>query len=113
MSENWITVCNKEDLIADSGLCALLEGEQGEEQVAIFLVGKTDKLYAICNYDPIGDANVLSRGIIGSIDDQLVVASPLYKQHYNLETGVCLEDPDVILKVYKVRVEKNKVQLSS
>lgn len=110
--DNWVTVCEKDDLIEDTGLCALLEGDAGqEEQVAIFLVGKTDKLYAICNYDPIGDANVLSRGIIGSVNGELVVASPLYKQHFNLETGVCIEDPDTILKVYQVRVEQNQVQL--
>ncbi len=68
------------------------------EQVAIFLESKNSEIYAVSNYDPIGEANVLSRGLICSLGDKLTVASPLYKQHFCLATGECVEEPEHQLK---------------
>ena len=104
---NWITICKNEDVIAGTGVCALHQGEQ----VAIFKLFNTGSLHAVSNYDPIGDANVMSRGIVGSIGDKLVVASPLYKQHFCLETGRCLEDESQQLKTYEVRLKDDVIQL--
>jgi len=108
MSE-WQSVCTLNDILPGTGVCALL----GSEQVAIFRDRKHDELYAIANYDPIGEANVLSRGIIGSIGDELVVASPLYKQHFSLASGDCIEDAAYKVKTYPVRINDNNVQLKS
>jgi nitrite reductase (NADH) small subunit len=102
----WENVCHRHDLVAGSGVCALL----GKEQVALFyLPSEAQVLYAVSNRDPIGEANVLSRGIVGDIGGQLVVASPLYKHHFNLTTGTCLEDETVRITVYAVRLEGNSV----
>jgi nitrite reductase (NADH) small subunit len=106
---DWITVCDESDLIAGTGVCALM----GDEQIAIFKTRKDQAVYAIGNYDPIGKANVLSRGIIGSIGEEVVVASPLYKQHFSLVSGQCLEDDTVSVKSYPIRVDAGKVQLQS
>jgi len=112
-SDEWISVCQDNDLLANTGLCALLEGEQ----VAIFKVGLPENsrydqdLYAISNYDPFGKANVLSRGLLGNIGDHLVVASPLYKQHFDLVTGECLEDSEQNVKTYEVRRFNDEIQL--
>jgi nitrite reductase (NADH) small subunit len=108
MSE-WINICDDTDLVAGTGICALV----GNEQVAIFKTRKEQSIYAIGNYDPIGKANVLSRGILGSIGDELVVASPLYKQHFNLATGQCLEESEVSVKSYPARIEAGKIQVQS
>jgi NAD(P)H-dependent nitrite reductase small subunit len=104
----WQNVCNIDDLQPDSGICALVDGHQ----VAIFYMPKDSVVYAISNYDPFGNANVLSRGIIGDINGQPVVASPLYKQHFNLQTGSCLEDETVTIPAYAVRIENGSVQVS-
>ncbi len=104
----WIEVCPVEDLQPDSGVCALVKGLQ----VAIFYMPKESAVYAINNYDPFGKANVLSRGLIGDMNGQPVVASPLYKQHFNLQTGACLEDETVTLPVYAVRIDNGNVQVS-
>lgn len=105
----WIDVCKVADLQPDSGVCALLDGEQ----VAIFYIHEPDaKVYAIGNYDPFGKANVLSRGLCGDINGQPVVASPLYKQHFNLQTGVCLEDETVKIPIYLIRIENGSVQIN-
>ncbi|MFA6052745.1 MAG: nitrite reductase small subunit NirD [Methylobacter sp.] len=107
----WIDVCSVDDLQSDSGVCALVEGRQ----VAVFSIqeqGGGQEVYAIGNYDPFGKANVLSRGLCGDINGQPVVASPLYKQHFNLSTGVCLEDETVAIPAYPVRIENGSVQVS-
>jgi nitrite reductase (NADH) small subunit len=104
---DWKTICHQDDLIPDTGLCALFN----DEQVAIFYCGGNQNLYALSNFDPIGDANVLSRGIVGSIGEEVVVASPLYKQHFNLDTGKCLELPEYTLKTYPIRVNDGEIQL--
>lgn len=102
----WQALCLRENLVPGAGVCALL----GQQQVALFyLPGRQHSLYAIGNYDPIGAASVLSRGIVGSVGERIVVASPLYKQHFDLATGQCLEDEDVAVPVYEVRLDGEQV----
>ena len=104
-----ITICEQKNLVANSGICAIVEGQQ----IALFyLPSETPKIYAIGNLDPIGKANVLSRGMVGDINDRLVVASPLYKQHFDLQTGECLEDGEVRVPVYSVELSADKVLLT-
>ncbi|QEY11797.1 MULTISPECIES: nitrite reductase small subunit NirD [unclassified Cellvibrio] len=103
----WISVCELDDLLPDTGVCA----QVNSKQVAIFRSRRLNEIFAISNYDPIGEANVLSRGIIGSIGDEVVVASPLYKEHYNLRTGECLEKPEYAVAVFPVRVDDGLVQV--
>lgn len=106
----WTDVCSVSDLQENSGVCALVNGLQ----VAIFYL-PTDELgvYAISNYDPIGKANVLSRGIIGDIRGHKVVASPLYKQHFDLQTGACLEDDTVTVPIYACQINGGRVQVDT
>lgn len=102
-------VCSKSDLIKNSGVCALV----GDEQIAVFYLPKeTPSVYAIGNWDPIGKANVLSRGIVGDLNGKLVVASPLYKQHFDLITGECLEDPEVNVPSYQITLDQDNVFIS-
>lgn len=103
----WQTVCSVADLQPDAGVCALVSGLQ----VALFYMPKDKAVFAVNNYDPYGHANVLSRGIIGDIGGQPVVSSPLYKQHFNLNTGACLEDATVTIPAYAARIENGSVQV--
>ena len=103
----WRQVCHTDDLQPNSGVCALVAGQQ----VAIFFMVKEKAIYAIHNYDPIGCANVLSRGMIGDLKGEPVVASPLYKQHFSLKTGVCIEDEQFSVPVYPVRIENGRVTI--
>lgn len=103
----WKDVCSADDLQPDSGVCALVAGQQ----VAVFYRVKEQAVYAIHNYDPIGKANVLSRGMIGDVKGEPVVASPLYKQHFSLKTGVCIEDEQICVPVYPVRLHNGRVEI--
>ncbi len=102
---NFIDVCALDDINLDTGVCALVNNEQ----VAIFRPAATGTLFAINNFDPIGKANVLSRGLISHVKGHLTVASPLYKQHYRLDNGECLEDESVRVNTYQTKVENNRV----
>lgn len=102
-------VCKVSDLIQNSGVCALI----GSTQIAIFYLPKeTPSVYAISNWDPIGEANVMSRGIVGDIKGKLVVASPLYKQHFDLATGDCIEDSEKSVVCYKVSIDGDNVLIT-
>jgi nitrite reductase (NADH) small subunit len=93
-------VCRLEDIVPNSGVCALVEGEQ----VAVFRIGSglaDDRVFAVGNRDPFSGVSVLSRGIVGDLRGELVVASPLYKQHFSLLTGQCIEDQGVSVPVYR------------
>lgn len=105
---NWTPVCTTADLLPNLGVCAKVAGKQ----VAIFkiLENGTTHLFAIDNHDPFSDANVLARGIVGDLKGHTVVASPIYKHHFDLVTGQCLED-DVRIPVYPVRERDGKVEV--
>ena len=105
---SWKKVCQLTDIAPNTGVCALVGGQQ----VAIFRQAKSDAVFAIGNYDPIGKANVLSRGLIAQLGDNITVASPLYKQHYRLTDGQCLEQDDVSVPVYQVRVTDGAIEVS-
>ena len=101
----WISLCSKADLVPNSGVCALVDGRQ----VALFYLPEDEQVYAIDNHDPFGQANVLSRGIVGSIADEPVVASPLYKQRFSLVDGRCVDDESVKLATWQVTLENDQL----
>jgi nitrite reductase (NADH) small subunit len=75
----WTAVCAASDILPNTGVCALVD----DVHVAIFKVGHEHDLYAIDNVDPKAQASVLSRGLVGSLGDRIVVASPIYKNHFD------------------------------
>ncbi len=105
---SWQDICSKDDLQPNSGVCALV----ADTQVAIFYMPQNDAVYAINNYDPFGQVHVLSRGLIGDIKGEPMVSSPLYKQHFSLKTGVCLEDESVSVDAYAIRITGDRVEIN-
>ena len=103
----WTTVCPVDDILPNTGVSALVSGRH----VAVFRVGET-QFYAIDNVDPKSGASVLSRGLVGNLGDHIVVASPLYKNHFDLADGVCLEAPEYSVRAHTVRVEDGRVQVA-
>jgi nitrite reductase (NADH) small subunit len=103
----WTAVCAAKDILPDTGVCALVEGRH----VAIFRVGE-GQYFAIDNVDPKSGASVLSRGLVGNLGEQLVVASPLYKNHFDLRTGECLEFPEMSVSAHQVELRDGQVWVS-
>ncbi len=108
-SPRWQAVCTRQDLVANSGVVALVEGRQ----IAIFYLPELERhpLYAIANHDPKSGANVIGRGLVGRVRGQLIVAAPLYKQHFRLEDGRCLENPEQRLDVWPARFSGDRVEI--
>ena len=107
----WHTVCTVSDIVPNTGVAALI----GLRQIAIVRVvtrAGVESLHALSNWDPIGKAMVMGRGIVGTKGDIPKIASPLYKQSYDLRSGQCLDDPSVTLPVYPVRVADGFVQVA-
>lgn len=101
---NSTFVCAVDDILPNTGVCALVEGRH----VAVFRLGE-QQFFAIDNVDPKSGASVLSRGLIGNLGDRIVVASPLYKNHFDLRTGECLEHPEYSIRAHKVRIEGGRI----
>jgi nitrite reductase (NADH) small subunit len=68
-------------------------------------------LHALDNRDPFSGAFVLSRGIVGTRGDVPTVASPIFKQAFDLRTGRCLSDPDVSVPTHLVRCVDGVVEV--
>ena len=105
---DWIPVCRLKDIVPNTGVCALVHGRQ----VAVFRLDD-DQLFALDAFDPFSKANVLSRGIVGDLKGERVVASPVYKHPFSLRSGQCLAEEDVRLDVFPVRLEGHTVWVAA
>lgn len=79
-------VCRLTDLVVERGSAALVAGTQ----IALFRL-PDGVVRAVQQRDPYSGANVMSRGIVGSRGSAATVASPMYKQVFELATGRCLD----------------------
>jgi nitrite reductase (NADH) small subunit len=107
-SAAWLSICALDDIVPNTGVCALVRGLQ----VALVRVGFGEEVYAISNFDPFSDAFVLARGIVGDKAGVAKIASPLYKQNFDLRTGQCLDDPTVSVPVWPARVRAGRVEVA-
>jgi nitrite reductase (NADH) small subunit len=109
--QQWVTVCALDHIWANTGVCALVDNRQ----VAVFHWRSPEDListvYAIDNYDPFSQAYVLARGLVGDRNGTPKVASPIYKQNFNLQTGQCFDDPSVKVNTYPARITNGLVQV--
>lgn len=103
-------VCRLDQIEREGGVTALVGGEA----VAVIRTFD-DHVYALSNYDPFSKASVLARGIVGTkvVDGEDVpfVASPMYKQAFDLRNGQCLDDAGVAVASYDVRVVDGVVEV--
>lgn len=109
-SLNWRPVCARQDLVAQSGVVVLVDGQQ----IALFYLPGAEGpcLYAIENRDPKSGANVIGRGLVGHLGGELVVASPLYKQHFRLADGGCVQYPEQRLRTWQARLNGDAVEIA-
>jgi nitrite reductase (NADH) small subunit len=102
----WTKVCALDALAIDRGAAALVDGQQ----VAVFRLASGD-VFAVDHRDPFSGANVMARGLVGTRGDKSTVASPIYKQVFDLATGLCLDDESVTLRAWPVRVVDGMVEV--
>ena len=96
----WTTACTYDRLIPSRGVgVLLLDGAQA----ALFRLDD-GTVHAVGNIDPFSGAAVLSRGIVGDRGGRATVQSPIKKQAFALDDGVCLDDFTVAVPVYRTRI---------
>lgn len=101
---SYVPVCRLEDIEVEGGVAALVHGEA----VAVFRT-HDGAIHALSNYDPCARASVLARGIVGTRGDVPFVASPMYKQAFDLRSGQCLDDAAVLVPVFEVEISGGMV----
>lgn len=97
----WTAACAYDFLIAGRGVGVLLDDGS---QAALFRLDDGG-VVAIGNIDPFSGAAVLSRGIVGDRGGRACVQSPIKKQAFAFDDGVCLDDPTVSVPVYATRID--------
>lgn len=102
----WIPVCRLDSLDIDRGSAALVDGHQ----VALFRLA-TGQVHVVDHRDPFSGANVMARGLVGTRGEIPTVASPVYKQVFDLRTGQCLDDASVAVRAWPVRVVDGIVEV--
>lgn len=116
-----IEICPVEALSVDRGAAALLPDGT---QIAVFRL-EDGSVHAIQQLDPYSGVQLLSRGLVGShvvpgqdgADDRQVttIASPMYKQVWDLDTGEVVDaggkDPQVI-DVYDAEVRDGALHVA-
>ncbi|AZL65768.1 MULTISPECIES: nitrite reductase large subunit NirB [Enterobacter] len=106
-SKRWQEICGIDDIPEQAGIGARL----GRKPIALFRFGKT--VYALDDREPGGEANVLSRGILGDASGEPVVISPLYKQRIRLRDGCQVENGEPAVRAWPVKIENGKVWVGS
>ena len=107
----WHRICRLDQLLPERGAAALIR-RPGEPDVRVAVFRCHDgRVFAIDDVDPFTGAGVLSRGIVGSRGASPTVASPMHKQVFALDTGRCLDDPEVSLAVFEVRIIDDTVEV--
>ena len=101
---NYTPICRVDDILPNTGVAARVDGRH----VAVFRIGE-ENFHAIDNIDPRSGASVLARGLVGNLGERIVVASPLYKNHFDLRTGECLEAPEQSVRAHAVQVQDGRV----
>jgi nitrite reductase (NADH) small subunit len=104
----WTPVTPLHELPVDRGVAALVGGAP----VAIFRLAD-GTLAAIDHVEPFTGVPVLARGLVGSAGDVMFVSSPLHKQRFDLQTGRCLDDDSVSVRVWPIRSIDGMVYVSS
>lgn len=103
----WVTVCPLSRITPGTGAAALVDGEQ----IAVVRLRNGHDVYALSNFDPFSKAFVIARGIVGDREGTPKIASPIFKQNFDLRTGECLDDPSVRLPVYPTRVMDGRIEI--
>ena len=108
----WHPLCALSDIPANSGVAALVDGTQVAVVRTVDRTGN-EAIYALANFDPFSKAMVISRGIVGSKGDTPFIASPIYKQRFDLRSGACLDDASVSLPTFPVKIEGGRVAVQA
>lgn len=103
----WIRAAKASDFPENGGACV----KYGDHQIAVFNFTRRNEWYACQNLCPHKMQMILSRGMIGSHENEPKVACPFHKKTFSLKTGDCLNGEEKSIRVYPVKVEAGFVYI--
>jgi nitrite reductase (NADH) small subunit len=103
---DWVDICAAAEVVPDTGVGALVGGRP----VAVFRLAD-GSVHALSGWDPFSKALVIARGIVGDRGGIPKVASPVFKQSFDLRTGQCLDDPAVRIPVHGARLRAGRIEV--
>jgi nitrite reductase (NADH) small subunit len=107
-SFTWIDACYTADVPANGGVCV----KHGDEQIALFHFSRRGEWYASQNMCPHKQQMSLSRGMIGTQNDEPKIACPFHKKTFSLVDGRCLNNEENYqIRTYPVKVENDRVYI--
>lgn len=101
----WFKAGSTNDFPADGGGCIKYKGKQ----IAIINFTHRNEWYACQNLCPHKMEMVLSRGMIGSMNDIPKIACPLHKKTFSLVDGSNLSGDDLKIATYPVKIVTDEV----
>jgi nitrite reductase [NAD(P)H], small subunit len=104
----WYKAAPVEAFPQNGGACIKYK----DMQIAVFNFTRRGEWYACQNQCPHKMQMILSRGIIGSANDEPKVACPFHKRAFSLKTGSCLNAEDCSISVFPVKIESGWVMIS-
>ena len=109
LTENriWFPACNASDVPQNGGVCVKYK----EEQIALFNFTRRGEWYASQSMCPHRRQMALSRGMIGSQNDEPKIACPFHKKTFSLIDGHCMSGEEYSIKTYPVKVENDVVYI--
>ena len=120
-ADSLVAICPLAALTPERGAAAILPDGT---QIAVFLLDD-GTVRAVQQHDPYSEANILSRGLVGTHlvtgegeePGRLVptLSSPMYKQSWDLDTGAVLDSgggEKLPIAVYEVAVRDDHVHVS-
>ncbi|MBD0287670.1 MAG: nitrite reductase small subunit NirD [Flavisolibacter sp.] len=103
----WFPACKSSDVPQNGGVCVKYK----DLQIALFNFTRRGEWYASQNMCPHRRQMVLSRGMIGSQNDEPKVACPFHKKTFSLIDGHCMSGEEYSIKTYPVKVENDIVYI--
>lgn len=105
--KSWVDVGSSSDFLPNVGTPILY----GDTQLAVFNNAARGEWYCTQNMCPHKQAFVLSQGIIGDKEGLPKVACPLHKKQFSLETGEGIDDEELNIITFPIKIESGRVQV--
>lgn len=106
MSRARVLAGRVQDFPEDSGAAVKV----GSRQIAVYRMPEGN-WYACNNECPHEKQMVLARGLTGDKKGEPIVACPMHKRVFSLESGKCLGDSNYSVTTYPVEIEGENVYL--
>jgi nitrite reductase (NADH) small subunit len=105
---SWFSACEVADVPQNGGVCV----KYGDEQIALFHFNRRGEWYATQNLCPHKQQMSLSRGMIGTQENEPKIACPFHKKTFSLIDGRCLnDDENYEIRTFPVKVENDRVYI--